>query len=145
MTSLKKLAALSVSTLLLAGSALAGQFTVESGKTKQLRLKTDASSVVIGNPNIADVAVANGKLLFVSGKAFGTTNLLIFDSAGNTIYAADVVVTTNSANLVTVNRAGANYSYDCAPECRAGLAIGDSDEHFESIFNQMDRQKELSE
>lgn len=145
MTSFQKLAALSVSALLLASSAVAGQFTVESGKTKPLRLNTDAASVVIGNPNIADVAVANGKLLFVSGKVFGTTNLLIFDAEGHTIYSADVVVTTNTANLVTVNRAGASYSYDCAPDCRAGLAVGDSDDHFQSVYNQMDQQKDLSE
>ncbi len=130
---------------LMAASAHAGHFTVETGKTKPLRLSTDAASVVIGNPNIADVAVHNGKLIFVSGKSFGTTNLMIFDKAGNTIYSSDIVVTTNTANLVTVNRAGNNYTYDCAPDCRSTLSVGDDPNQFNSVRNQIQQQAELSE
>jgi len=126
-------------------AAHAGQFTVETGKTKPLKLKGDAGSVVIGNPNIADVAVHDSRLLFVSGKAFGTTNLIIFDDNANTLFSADIVVTANSNNLVTVNRAGANHSYDCTPTCRPTLAIGDDDAHFGSVSTQMESQKNLSE
>ena len=132
-------------TLFICASASAGQFTVESGKTKPLRLKTKAASIVIGNPNVADVAVHDEKLLFISGKTFGTTNLMIFDKDGNTIYTADVVVTTNTANLVTVNRAGENYTYDCAPNCRGSMSVGDSSEHYNEIYNQVTQQQELSE
>ncbi len=140
-----KIGAMTTAALLMAASASAGQFTIESGKTKPLRLKTEAASIVIGNPNIADVAVHDGQLLFVSGKTFGTTNLLIFDADGKTIYSADIVVTTNTANLVTINRAGENFTYDCAPTCRAGLSVGDSSTHFNQTFNQQLQQKELSE
>ena len=145
MLSLKKFAAFSLSTLLLAGTALAGQFTVESGDTKTLRLSKEAASVVIGNQNIADVAVANSKLLLISGKVFGTTNLIVLDGEGKTIYSADVVVTTNTANLVTVNRAGSNYSYDCAPECRPGLVVGDDQGHYSTVYSQIEQQQQLNE
>ncbi|MEM1086925.1 MAG: pilus assembly protein N-terminal domain-containing protein [Pseudomonadota bacterium] len=145
MLSLKKFAAFSFSTLLLAGTAIAGQFTVESGDTKALRLSEEAGNVVIGNQNIADVSVVNSKLLLISGKVFGTTNLMVFDGEGKAIYSADIVVTTNTANLVTVNRAGANFSYDCAPECRPGFVIGDEAEHFANVFRQVEQQKQLNE
>ncbi len=145
MSRFQKFAAATVASLAFSGAALAGQFTIESGKTKPLKLKHDADSIVVGNPNIADVAVHNSKMLFISGKVFGTTNLLIFDKEGNTIYSADVVVTTNTANLVTINRAGSNYSYDCAPTCRAGLSVGDNAGHFDQVYNQMSQQQELSE
>ncbi|MEM1390223.1 MAG: pilus assembly protein N-terminal domain-containing protein [Pseudomonadota bacterium] len=145
MLSLKKIIAFSLSSLFVAGTALASQFTVESGDTKALRLNKDAASVVIGNQNIADVAVANSKLLLISGKVFGTTNIMVFDADGKTIYAADVVVTTNTANLVTVNRAGSNFSYDCAPDCRPGLVVGDDLEHFNNIYGQVEQQKQLNE
>lgn len=145
MLSLKKFAAFSLSTLLLAGTALAGQFTVESGDTKTLRLSKEAASVVIGNQNIADVAVANSQLLLISGKIFGTTNLIVLDKDGKTIYAADVVVTTNTANLVTVNRAGSNFSYDCAPDCRAGLVVGDDAGHYNTVYGQVEQQQRLNE
>lgn len=145
MLSLKKFAVFSLSTLLLAGTALAGQFTVESGDTKTLRLGKDAASVVIGNQNIADVAVANSRLLLISGKVFGTTNLIVLDGDGQTIYAADVVVTTNTANLVTINRGGQSFSYDCAPDCRPGLAIGDDRNFFDGVYSQIEQQKELND
>ncbi len=140
-----KIGAMTTAALFMAASANAGQFTIESGKTKPLRLKAEAASIVIGNPNVADVAVHDGKLLFISGKTFGTTNLLIFDADGKTIYSADIVVTTNTANLVTINRAGENFTYDCAPDCRAGLSVGDSSSHFNLTYNQQQQQKDLSE
>jgi len=145
MSIISKFCVASVAAISISASAFAGQFTIESGKTKPLRLTTEAASVVVGNPNIADVAVHNGKLIFISGKTFGTTNLMIFDKAGNTIYSNDIVVTTNTANLVTVNRGGSNFTYDCAPDCRASLSVGDSDAHFNSTSEQIQVQAEMSE
>ena len=138
---------LSLATAVLAASltAHADPFTVEIGKTKALKLKAEAASVAIGNPNVADIAVHDSNLMFVSGKTFGTTNLLIMDSDGKTIYSSDIVVTANTANLVTVNRAGADYTYDCAPTCRAGLAVGDAEDHYNKVFAQISQQKDLSE
>ncbi|MDJ0922154.1 MAG: pilus assembly protein N-terminal domain-containing protein [Henriciella sp.] len=136
---------IAVASLAVAGIAHAGQFTVEAGKSKPLRIKGEAASVVIGNPNIADIGVHDEHLLFISGKTFGTTNLLIFDKDGKTLYAADLVVTTNTSNLVTVNRAGRDFSYDCSPTCRAGLSIGDDPGHYGEVFNQLLQQKELYE
>lgn len=145
MTIISKFFAASAATLCISVSAFAGHFTVESGKTKPLRLETEATSIVVGNPNVADVAVHNGKLIFISGKAFGTTNLMIFDKAGNTIYSSDIVVTTNTANLVTVNRAGNNFTYDCAPACRSGLSVGDDQNHYQNTRSQMQQQSQLAE
>ncbi|MEM9939079.1 MAG: pilus assembly protein N-terminal domain-containing protein [Pseudomonadota bacterium] len=136
---------LAVASLAIVGIAQAGQLTVEAGKSKPIRIKGDAASVVIGNPNIADVGVHDEHLLFVSGKTFGTTNLLVFDKDGKTLFAADLVVTTNTSNLVTVNRAGRDFSYDCAPSCRAGLSVGDDPQHYTEVFNQLAQQKELFE
>lgn len=138
---------LTVAALSMAASitAQADVFTVEIGKTQALKLKQDAASVALGNPNIADVAVHNSTLLFVSGKTFGTTNLLIMNNDGETIYSSDIVVTSNTANLVTVNRAGSDFTYDCAPNCRGGLVVGDDNGHYATIFGQISQQKELSE
>ena len=113
-----KVLAATMGAALFTAVAAAQQFTVESGTTKPLRLAKPAASVVIGNQNVADVAVADPQLVFVTGRSFGTTNLIILDSDNNIIMSADVVVTTNAANLVTINRGGASYTYDCASECR---------------------------
>ena len=125
-------------------AASAGHITVETGKAKAIKLNVYADSVIIGNPNIADVAVHNDTLLFVTGKAYGTTNLMIFDHQGNTIHSSDVVVTSNSTSWVSVNRAGANFTYDCAPTCRPTMSPGDDQAHFGSVADQLAQQKELN-
>ena len=130
--------------LLVACAAQAGHITVEAGKAKAIKLNTNAESVIIGNPNIADVAVHDDKLLFVTGKSFGTTNLMIFDSKGNTIHSSDVVVTANTATWVSVKRAGANFTYDCAPACRPTLSAGYDSGHYDNVGEQLLMQKELN-
>lgn len=129
---------------LISCAAHAGHITVETGKAKALKLKTNADSVIIGNPNIADVAVHDDTLLFITGKSYGTTNLMIFDNEGNTIHSSDVVVTANTTSWVSVNRAGLNYTYDCNPTCRPTLSPGDENAHYSGVSEQLLLQKELN-
>jgi Flp pilus assembly secretin CpaC len=116
--------------------AVAGPLTLEANKTIPLKMKGTAASVVLGNRNIADVAVHDEHMIFITGKSFGTTNLMVFDRAGNQILNTEVVVTANSSNLVTVNRSGSNFTYDCAPSCRSVISPGDNAAHFESLMQQ---------
>ena len=125
--------------------ASAGPLTVESNKTVPLRLQGTAASVVLGNRNIADVAVHDEHLIFITGKTFGTTNLMVFDRAGNQIYSAEVVVTVNSSNLVTVNRSGSNFTYDCAPNCRSVMSTGDDPQYFSGLMQQQRNMQSLTE
>lgn len=142
--SLKKTALSCCVAAFISCAASAGHITVETGKAKAIKLKTDADSVIIGNPNIADVAVHNDTLLFVTGKAYGTTNLMIFDNEGNTIHSSDVVVTANTKTWVSVNRAGVDFTYDCAPKCRPTLSPGDDNGHFGTVADQLAQQKQLN-
>lgn len=130
---------------MVAGAANAEQITVETNFSKPVRIQGSADSVVIGNQNIADVSVHSSHLLFLTGKTFGTTNLLVYDARGKLIYDADVVVTTNMNSLVTLNRGGQAFSYDCAPDCQSVARIGDQDEHFTNIMKQQVDSKRLTE
>ncbi|WP_213270850.1 pilus assembly protein N-terminal domain-containing protein [Hyphomonas sp.] len=125
-----------IMSLAVASIAQAQQLSVEASKTVPLRLAGSASSIVIGNKNIADVAVHDERLIFVTGKSYGTTNLMVFNKAGEEVYSAEVVVTANSSNLVTVNRAGQNQTYDCAPVCRSALTLGDDPAYFSNLIQQ---------
>ena len=136
MTISLKSAAFGALALSLASAASADQLFVEAGKAIPVQIGGAASSIVIGNKNIADVAVHNENLMFITGKSYGTTNLLVFDKAGRQIYSTDVMVTTNSTNLVTINRAGQTFTYDCAPSCKSVLSIGDDPEHFAALIDQ---------
>ena len=144
MKQLSKLAMFGGLAVLMTATAQARQITVETGKASAIKLTTNADSVIIGNPNIADVAVHDDTLLFVTGKSFGTTNLMIFDKNGNTLVSSDVVVTANSATWVSVKRGGDNFTYDCAPSCRPTLATGDEQQHYANVGEQLLLQKELN-
>ncbi len=140
-----KAAVFGAATLALASTAYAEQLFVESSKTVPVRISGAASSIVIGNKNIADVAVHNENLIFVTGKSFGTTNLLVFDKAGRQIYSTDILVTTNSSNLVTINRAGQSFTYDCSPNCKAVLSVGDDPDHFAALIDQQIQTQSLTD
>ncbi|MEQ9504662.1 MAG: pilus assembly protein N-terminal domain-containing protein [Hyphomonas sp.] len=140
-----KAAALGAAALSLASAASADQLFVESSKAVPVALNGTASSIVIGNKNIADVSVHNEQLLFVTGKSYGTTNLMVFDKSGRQIYSSDVMVTTNSSSLVTVNRAGQSFTYDCSANCKAVLSIGDDEAHFGTLIDQQLQSQALTD
>lgn len=126
-------------------TAIAQQITVEANKSIGLPIRNgEAASVVIGNPNIADVAVHNEKLVFITGRTFGTTNLLIYNVDGKQLYSGDVVVTTSNQSIVIVQRAGENHTFDCAPNCKSVLAIGDNAGYFDRNFEQTESLQALN-
>ena len=97
-----KICTLPVAAALVSQIAVAGPLSVEVNKTIPVHLRSAAASVVLGNQTIADVAVHDEKLIFITGKTFGTTNLLIFDKSGRQIYSTDILVVANEANVVTI-------------------------------------------
>lgn len=124
-----------------AGLPLAGQTTkalakdiiVPVDEAILVRLDKQASDVIIGNPSIADVSVQNGRLLVVTGKTFGITNIIILDSQGQEILSEKVHVQTDQKRLVRVFKGKSRASYDCAPRCETALMPGDADGHFEAL------------
>jgi len=148
MKRLAKACAALTGVVLLAGTAFAdhtSEIRIEANKSKALRLKGKAAAIVVGNPNFADVAVHNEHLIFITGKTYGTTNVLVFDEAGRQLYSGDIVVTNSASDLLVVNRAGSLNTYDCAGNCREILATGDEDGYFQSLSEQMESLKELAD
>ncbi len=137
--------ALTLSGFLLVAPAFADELVVEANKTVPVRVKGAAASVVLGNRNIADVAVHDDHLIFVTGKTFGTTNLMVFDKAGRELYSSEVVVTVNASSRVTINRSGAAYTYDCTPDCRSVLSTGDQAEYFGALMDQQQDMQTLTD
>lgn len=133
-----------ITAAIISAPAWASPLTVEVNKTQPLRLRGEATDVVIGNSNVADVAVLNSRTLFITGKTYGSTNLMVYDENGRQIYSSDIVVTSNSTSTITVNRAGADFTYDCTPNCRPTPSIGDATEYFDQVVEQTQRIQELS-
>jgi Flp pilus assembly secretin CpaC len=117
--------------------AFAGEpLTIQSDSSRLLTVASTPGTVVIGNPAIADVTM-NGKQIFIHGRAFGETNLLIMDTAGNQIVNFDITVADSAANTVTLFRGTSRYSYSCAPNCGSVMMVGDA--NMEDIITQNGR------
>src|SRR5882757_9835920 len=71
--------------------AFADTITVAVDRAKVMRMSRPADVVIVGNPSIADATVQDNQTLIITGKSFGSTNLIVLDAAGQSI--AESVVT----------------------------------------------------
>lgn len=111
-------------------------FTVEVDKARVLRLPRAAAAVVIGNPAIADAIVHDGHMLFITGKIFGSTNIIALDGKGRTIVERNLHVSAPTLAAITYHRGSAQYSYTCADNCAPAPSIGDNKDSFDTLTQQ---------
>jgi hypothetical protein len=98
-----------------------------------IRLEADAAQIIVGNPAIADVTAQDARLLVVTGKSYGTTNLIALDAQGKEILSARLSVREGNARQITLYRGTVRQSYHCAPDCLRVLAIGDDKSRFDEL------------
>jgi hypothetical protein len=140
----RSLAVLAFSAALWAGPALAGtEVILRTDEAKIISVSGEPGTIVVGNPAIADVTVRRDQL-FVMGRSFGTTNMIVLDRDGNQLAALDVTVTMGGAKPVQVFKAGQRLSYSCSPECEATMQIGDRADYFEAIGKQLNGRSEAA-
>ncbi|PWE18762.1 pilus assembly protein [Marinicauda salina] len=118
--------------------AFARAVDVPADHTTIVRLPSAASALVVGNPDIADATLYDSSTVFLTGKAYGRTNLVALNEAGEVIYTSDLVVTQSGRGMVQVFRNTERESYACAPECEAAPRVGDSGEYFGQVSGQQD-------
>jgi len=116
-----------IAVLLSGMTALAGNhYSVDLNKTEIVRLPENAGAVVIGNPAIADVTVHSANTLFVVGRGYGETNLLVLNSAGHTLMNANIqVINKRSSQGVRLYNGKMRETYSCAPYCLPSPILGD--------------------
>lgn len=114
--------------------------SVTADQARIMRLPPGAATIVIGNPMIADATLQGGNILVLTGKGYGTTNMLVLDRGGRVILDHMVQVETpNSADLVVVYRGTKRESYSCAPECAPRITLGDDVEFFDTTQGQISK------
>ena len=101
--------ALALAFLSTSASLAAQELVIKTDQTQLISVSGNPGTVVIGNPSIADATV-HGNKLFVHGRAFGTTNLIILDENGNQLSNLDITVMLGGENNMQVYKAGARYS-----------------------------------
>ena len=95
-------------------------------RAKVLQLPANASTVIVGNPAVADVTmVRRTKQMVLTGKGFGETNLIALDAQGRSVGESVIRVTAPTNNLV-VQRGMDRETWDCSPKCQPTFSLGDS-------------------
>lgn len=119
------------------GAAQADVFDVPVDQARIMKLPDKVATIVIGNPLIADAALQSGGIMVVTGKGYGSTNLLALDRSGRVIMDKTVEVLGPSGhNLVVVYKGIERETYSCAPECKPRITLGDSVNYFNGALSQ---------
>jgi hypothetical protein len=130
---------------LLSTAALAESvsISVESDKTQMISVAAKPGTVVVGNPSIADISM-NGSQVFIHGRAYGNTNIIILDTKGNQLANFDVTVKQSTTNALSLYRGPARSSFACDPVCEANLQTGDDSQFFGSIMGMQTSKSSLA-
>jgi Flp pilus assembly secretin CpaC len=118
--------------LFLTASALRADDTivVHLDEARVIQLPDRASTVVVGNPLIADLSVQPGGLAVITGKSYGATNFLILDKSGAVLIEHNVEVQGSIDKIVVVYRGVKRSTYSCTPECAGRVTLGDDTQFF---------------
>lgn len=123
--------------------ALADAISVILDQAKLMRLPDRVSTIIIGNPSIADGTLQAGGLMVVTGKGYGTTNLMVLDSKG-TVLAEHTITVTAPVHGLTVFRGSDRETLSCAPNCQRTLVPGDASAVFDAVVAQNGTRNGLS-
>lgn len=127
-----------------AGSARADEpIAVKVDRAKVMRIARPAATVILGNPAIADATIQDRQTLIITGRSFGTTNLIVLDEAGQPI--ADDLVTVGAPDdqVVTIYSGADRRSFSCSPDCEPMMRLGDSADSFDGARKQLDGRNTL--
>ncbi len=90
---------------------------VSMNHARVLKLDRPVSKVIVGNAKVADATVADSTTIVLTGRSFGTTNLVLLDAEGNAIVDERVLVSIDEGNTVRVFRQTARTVLSCTPNC----------------------------
>jgi len=128
--------ALLVATAMTTRARAADMLSVYLDQATITKVPENATTLVIGNPLIADVSIQPGGLLVVTGKGFGTTNLIVLDRSGAVLTERNIQVSGPQDQIVYVYRGPNRESLSCTPDCEPRITLGDSPTFFEQTINQ---------
>src|SRR3954453_21361272 len=116
--------------------AAAADIGVALDQARLVRLPEKVSTIVIGNPLIADAAVQTGGLMVVTGKGYGVTNIIALDRGGAVLMEKTVEVVGPREELTVVYRGAVREPYSCSPVCEPRIMPGDAEKFFDGIIGQ---------
>ena len=101
-----------------------------------LRLPDKTSTIIVGNPLIADASPQAGGQVVITGKGYGMTNIIALDRAGKVLMQKNVVVEGPAGDIVVVYKGVERETYSCTPSCERRITLGDGKTYFDTIITQ---------
>ncbi len=103
---------------------------IKLDEAKIAKLPAGTSTLVVGNPMIADVTMLKtGDAMVLTGKGYGETNLIALDAHGAILLERQLRVLPNKSVVVLQNGAS-RVSYSCNPDCMPTVQLGDDPKNF---------------
>lgn len=84
-------------------------------RTKILRLREDAASVIVANPTHASVVLDSPRLLILMPRTPGTTAFTVMNAQGQVLLERSIIVSATQPKYVRVRRICSGNNRDCAP------------------------------
>jgi hypothetical protein len=112
------------------------RIAVNVDQAKLVKLPSGISTIVVGNPLIADVTLQTGGVVVVTGKGYGATNFIALDRSGQVLVDRQIQVEGPTDQLVTVYRGIDRETYSCMPVCQRRITLGDGETYFKSTIDQ---------
>ena len=116
--------------------AVDATIAVNVDQAKLLKLPAKVSTIVVGNPLIADVTLQTGGIVVVTGKGYGATNFIAMDRSGEVLVDRLIQVEGPTDQVVTVYRGVDRETYTCQPVCQRRATLGDGDTYFKAVMDQ---------
>ncbi len=115
-------------------AAAAEPIAVLLDQARIIKLPDRASTIVVGNPLIADLSVQPGGIAVVTGKGYGATNFVVLDRNGAVLMEKSVEVKEPNDKIVVVYRGIDRETYSCTPGCSRRITLGDVPEFFDKTL-----------
>ena len=120
----------------MAEPAVDATIAVNVDQARLLKLPARVTTIVVGNPLIADVTLQNGGIVVVTGKGYGATNFIAMDRSGEVLVDRLIQVEGPTDRVVTIYRGVDRETYTCQPVCQRRATLGDGDNYFKSVMDQ---------
>jgi len=104
---------------LIAPATALAAVSVPIDQSRKVFFSGQAANVVVGNPGIADVSIIDSRTVLVTGKRFGTTNIVVMDALGRTLFDSEILISAGEGARVSVYRGVRTENYSCSPYCQS--------------------------
>ncbi|MGR3593968.1 MAG: pilus assembly protein N-terminal domain-containing protein [Limimaricola soesokkakensis] len=106
-------------------SRLPSKVELVAGFADILRIDGDISTILLGDPDIADASPVDSGTILLNGQAAGTTNMIVLDESGDILANLMLHVISRQPGTVTVRRALKPQIYSCGSGlCESGGPFG---------------------